>query len=307
MFFLFTLSTMLSIYKYKMHKSGFFIRNVYFIFFILIFCFPVLLKAERNKITLNYIEYNRGMSFPTNARIRILYPGKYDLTFHSVDMTDNSFYPDNSIIPNAFFAPLFKGNFREALYAFTEPYYGIKFTHFFKSRPNWGIGIEFIHLKVFVPEKEQLVHITGREGADEVNKLDSIHNYISSFNVSHGVNHISFSVVYRLMLLPSEKIPAGKIQPYASLSFGPCAPHPQLRLTGEENYKAFSHQFSFSNLGLGLNLGARFQLLKHLGFYIEYKFTYSFLNDMHFDDDPKSKIQTSFPDSHLAWGISMGF
>jgi hypothetical protein len=290
-----------------MHKLGFVKRSIFLVFFVLFFCVPALLKAERSKITLNYIEYNRGMSFPTNARIRILYPGRYDLTFHSVNMTGNSFYPDNSIIPNAFFAPLFKGNFREALYAFTEPYYGIKFTHFFKSQPNWGVGIEFIHLKVFLPEKDQIVHITGREGVNEVDKWDSIHNYMSSFNVSHGVNHISLSIVYRLMLLPSAKIPAGRIQPYSSLSFGLCIPHPQLRLIGEEGYKAFSYQFSFSNLGLGFNLGTRFQLFKHIGFYLEYKFTFSFLNDMHFDNDPKSKIQASFPDSHLAWGISLGF
>jgi hypothetical protein len=290
-----------------MHEKRHISKKISLIFFLLISCFPGLLKAEQNKMTLDYIEYNRGMSFPTKAQIRILYPGRYDLTFHSVDMTDKSFYPDNSIVPNAFFAPLLKGNLKDALFAFTEPYYGIKFTHFFKSRPNWGIGIEFIHLKVFLPEKEQIVHITGTEGTEEVNRSESIHNYIRSFNVSHGVNHISLSVVYRLMLLTSEKIPAGKIQPYTSVSFGPCIPHPQLRLNGEDSYKAFSHQFSFGNLGLGLNLGARFQLFKCFGFYIEYKFTYSLLNDMHFDDDPTSKIRTSFPNSHLAWGISCGF
>ena len=259
------------------------------------------------EITLNYIEYNRGMSFPTTAQLGIQYPGHYDLTFHDVRMVANSFYPDDFIIPNAFFWPLFEGRFGDVLGAFTEPYYGIRIYHFFKKRPNLGFGAEFIHLKVFIPDEGEEVHITGEDGTGLVDERKSTKEYISSYNISHGVNHLSLSVVYRLMLLPSEKVPVGRIQPYASLSIGPCIPHPQLRLEGDAGYKAFSYQPKFGNFGFGVNLGARFQISGRFGFYMEYKFTRSFLNDMSFDNGEEGEFWTRFPSHHIAWGVSFIF
>lgn len=268
---------------------------------------PAPSEKSNHKMPLNYFEYNRGMSFPTRAWIRIVYPGHFNLTFHDVRMKGCSFYPDDSILPNAFLAPLLKGKFEDAIGAFTEPYYGIRFYHFFKNRPNLGIGIELIHFKVFMPDEDQQVYISGNDENGEVNNEMSIKDYISSFNVSHGINHLSLSLVYRIMLLQTEKFPAGKIQPYGALSFGPCIPHPQLRLVGDDEYKAYSYQLNFSNIGMGINLGARLQFSKHLGMYLEYKYTRTFLNAMHFDNGEEGKIQIQFPDHHIAWGLSTIF
>ena len=172
-----------------------------------------------SNMPLNYFEYNRGMSSPVIAQIRINYPGFFDYTFHDVIMYDYSFFPDNSIIPNAFIDNLFSGDIVGAVKSFTEPYYGIRFYHFLKNNPNLGWGIEFIHFKVFLPSSSlQNVHITGTDSnGNNVDTYDIISNYISYFNVSHGVNHLSFSVVYRLMLFQKPKIPQGILQPYIKL------------------------------------------------------------------------------------------
>ncbi|HEB36983.1 MAG TPA: hypothetical protein ENI18_14280 [Candidatus Aminicenantes bacterium] len=273
--------------------------------FIILFPSPV--KKDVHKMTLNYVEYNRGMSFPTRAWIRINYPGYFDLTFHDVYMKGYSFYPDDSILPNAFLSPLLQGKIGDAIGAFTEPYYGIRFYHFFKKKPNFGIGFEFVHLKVFIPDEDQQVYTTGVDENGPVDEWKSAHEYISSFNVSHGVNHLSLSLVYRIMLFPTEKILAGKLQPYFAVSAGTCIPHPQLRLVGSAESKAFSYQADFSNFNFGANLGARFQFSKHFGMYFEYKYTQSYLRGMRFDNGEEGTIQMRFPAHHLAWGLSYIF
>lgn len=258
---------------------------------------------------LNYFEYNRGMSSPVIAQIRINYPGFFDYTFHDVVMYDYSFFPDNSIIPNAFLDNLFSGDIVGAVKAFTEPYYGIRFYHFLKNSPQIGWGIEFIHFKVFLPGGSlQNVHITGTDAdGNSVDTYDIISNYISYFNISHGVNHLSFSLVYRLMLFKTDKIPQGIFQPYVSASFGICIPHPELKIAGTDERQAYSYQLGFPNFGGGLNLGFRIHIFKHLAIYMEYKYTFTFLYGMYFDNGEEGEIDASFTANHLVWGLSLAF
>jgi hypothetical protein len=265
---------------------------------------PAFGEKKKSRIPLTYIEFNRGMNFPTSSTIRINYPGHFNLSFHNTRLVGHSFFPDNSIVPNAFFSPLSRLNFKAASYAFTEPYYGVRVYRFFKKNPKLGMGIEFIHLKVFIPDEGDEVLITGTEEGRSVNKTASTQDYITTFNVSHGVNHLSLSVVYREMFCRTEKFPGGKLQPYAALSFGPALPHPQLRLKGDPDWKAYSTQFRFSNLGFGLNLGIRFQVFRKLGLYLEYKLTRSLLRDLRFDNGEKGTISMNFSAHHLAWGLS---
>ena len=259
-------------------------------------------KDERHRYHLFYIEYNRGFSSPTTSNIH-LKTATQDLTFYNVHLEDNSFFPDNSIIPNAFFKPLFKGDIVGAVKATTEPYYGIRIYHFLKTHPEIGFGIDFIHFKVFLPDESQNVQIKGTDNKNKIDRTDDIHNYFYSFNVSHGVNHIGLSFVYRKMFLKSEKYPDGKVQPYFSFHIAPCIPHHEIKLQGSE-LEAYSYQLKFPNLGFAIGLGSRFHLFNHLGIYIEYKYTYTFLRNLVFDNG-EGKVQLNFGVHHIIWGFSL--
>ncbi len=80
-----------------------------------------------SKMPLNYFEYNRGIPSPVIAQARINYPDYFNYTLYDVVMYDYSFSPDNLIIPNAFIGHLFSVDIVNAVKAFTEPYYGIRF------------------------------------------------------------------------------------------------------------------------------------------------------------------------------------
>lgn len=118
--------------------SNFFYALIYTLFYFFSFN-----PSQNNSIPLNYFEYNRGMSSPVIANLRINYPGYFDYTFHDVVMYDYSFFPDNSIIPNAFISHLLALDIVNTVKSFTEPYYGIRFYHFREDNPNIGWGIEF--------------------------------------------------------------------------------------------------------------------------------------------------------------------
>ena len=230
-------------------------------------------NSGSGKITLNYIEYNRGKSFPVYSDLSIASQNS-QLHFHSLYFQDDSFFPDNSIIPNAFLTPLLELRLDDASDAFTEPYYGFRFLHFLKKNPSWGIGIEFIHHKIFLDDTGQQVRVTGTLEGNPVDQVDAISNYLEYFSVSHGINHIGLAVVYRLSLLPSDAIPDGRLQPYITLALGPTIPHLELKMKNSESqWDAYSYQPGFKNFGAGLGTGLRIKPWRHLGFYLEYKLT----------------------------------
>jgi hypothetical protein len=264
--------------------------------------------ASTGKMTFNLFEYNRGFSFPNRSDV-VITTGAGETRFHDVRLEGSSFYPDGSIIPNAFIKPLLNLHFGDALKAFTEPYYGIRFFHFFKSHPHWGIGIDFIHLKVFMADLEQKVSVTGPWPDVPPDGQILLKDHFATLNVSHGVNHVTFSGIYRWMLLPSAKIPDGRLQPFISLGAGPAVPHLQLTLNrdGQSQRKAYSYNWRFGNWGMGAGAGLRWKISPKFGLYGEYKWTYSILDEMHFDNGEEGRVRMRFPTHHLVWGMSLVF
>jgi len=293
-----------SCYDYGLMKSK--IGLIYLLpLFLLISCTSTT-PGGKTRMTLNYFEYNRGKSFPVTTDIGLRY-GTNSLDFYGIHLDDDSFFPDNSIIPNAFLKPLFELRFGAALAAFTEPYYGYRFIHFFKKNPRFGIGIEFIHHKIFLNDKDQNVRITGIYQGNTIDETVPIKNHIGYFSVSHGINHVGLTFVYRMLLLPSRKIPDGRLQPFVSFSLGPTIPHLELKLTeNQSNWDAYSFQSGFRNFGFGFGTGLRYKPWPHFGFYFEYKFTYSHLHGMHLDNQDSEVIMDFFT-HHLQWGLSIMF
>lgn len=289
------------------HPKTAFIRT-WLLFFLLTTIVSCSVKSTgNNKITLNYIEYNRGKSFPLRADLRMLYD-ENNLLFRNIYFEDFSFFPDNSIIPNTFIKPLLQLQIGAFLDAFTEPYYGIRFIHFFKNNPHLGIGLEFIHQKIFLDNPSQKVSVSGSIDSIPVNEVVPINKYVDYFSVSHGINHLGFIVVYRMLLLRSSRIPDGRIQPFFSLSAGPTIPHLELKLAETfPKWETFAYQPSFRNFGLGAGTGIRFKLSRHFSLYCEYKLTYSHLHGMDLEDRPGSSVKMQFLSHHLLWGLAYIF
>ena len=284
-------------------------KYISILFIILLILSCGIKKTGKGMMNLNYFEYNRGVSSHTTSDLHINYNNN-DYTFKDMKLIDKSFFPDDSIIPNAFLKPLLKFEFGDALKAFTEPYYAYRFIRFLKSNPHIGIGIEFIHLKVFLEDMDQNLEMTGTLNGGQVSSKARIGDYITMLNVSHGVNHLGLHLTYRWMLDKTEKIQDGRLQPYLNISAGPAIPHLEIDLVenGVSRRVAYSYQSGFKNWGFGAGAGVRYKPWPKLGFFLEYKFTYSHLHDMYFDDLKKtSNAGMSFSVHHLQWGLSFMF
>ena len=282
--------------------------KILILFIVISLLYGCATAKKNNGIALNYFEYARGMSSPAHADVYMKYENN-DYTLSDVYMEDQSFFEDNSIIPNAFIKPLFSLKIADAIKAFTEPYYSYRFIHFFKSYPNFGIGVEFIHHKVFMMDKDQKVHLKGTFRGEEMDEMVRVGDYLDLFTISHGINHASFHLVYRWLLSPSAKAPEGRYQPYVNVSFGPAIPHLEIDTTEENGAqrRAYSYQSALTNWGFGFGTGIRYKPWKKLGFYLEYKLTYSYLKGMHFDEVTGTRVSVDFLSHHLQWGLSFMF
>ncbi|HDP94709.1 MAG TPA: hypothetical protein ENN40_05030 [Candidatus Aminicenantes bacterium] len=258
------------------------------------------------KMTLNYVEYNRGKSFPTRSDICLDWDDHL-LRFHGVRFSDDSFFPDNSIIPNAFLRPLIQLRFSDALKAFTEPYYGYRLMHFFRRNPHIGLGIEFTHHKLFLNDPRQQVRISGTFQGKSFDQSQPASDFIDYLSVSHGVNHLNLVVTYRWMLAQTASIPDGRWQPFVATGFGPAFPHLELKLAQDfPQWSEYAYQAGWRNFNFSAGIGMRFKFSPYLGAYLEYKFSYSHLHDMHFHDG-SGDLSMAFDTHHLMWGISLIF
>jgi hypothetical protein len=259
------------------------------------------------KVTLTFIEYNRGAGSPGSSDLTIE-AGSTEARFHDVRLVGDSFFPDDSIIPNAFVNPLLHLDFEAALDAFTEPYYGIRVYRFFEHHPRWGIGLDFTHLKAFMADTQQEVAVTGASPDVPAEGRIVLGDRFESLNVSHGVNHVAIHGVYRWMLLPTAGAPDGRLQPFVSLGAGPAVPHLELTLRdkGELRPKSYSYQLRPGNWSVGAGAGVRWKAAAHFGVYTEYRWTQSILGNMRFDNGEEGRVKMRFSSHHMAWGIYLG-
>jgi hypothetical protein len=292
----------------KMNRNDEVKRTWILILIAVTFFFSGCASSGSNRMTRNYFEYSRGKSFPTYSDLTLQYANN-DYTLHNIYLEDESFFPDDSIFPNAFFKPLLKLKLNDAQKAFTEPYYSYRLIHFLKGNPHIGIGIEFIHLKVFLMDPDQKIRMSGMYNGESIDETVRVGDYIDMFNVSHGVNHLGLHFVYRWMFDKTATIPDGRFQPFINASIGPTFPHLELdtKEKGEKVKRAFSYQGSSRNWGLGLGTGVRYKPWRHLGFYLEYKLTYSHLHGMRFDDMDDTSVRLNFWVHQLQWGLSVMF
>jgi len=265
-------------------------------------------NVKNTRMTRFYIEYSRGKSFPNHSDVSMKYQN-HDFTLHHLYLEDESFFPDGSIIPNAFIKPLLQLKLNDAQKAFTEPYYSYRFIYFLKKNPHIGIGYEFIHSKVFLVDMNQQVRLSGIYNGEPIDRRVTVGDFLDMFSISHGVNHVGLHLVYRWMLKKTPVIKDGRLQPYVALSFGPTVPHLELNTkeNGMPQKRAYSFQAGWRNWGAAFGTGIRYKSWRHFGFYLEYKLTYSSLHGMHFDEPENTNVSMDFFTHHLQWGISLMF
>jgi len=195
------------------------------------------------------LAFYSGQSFIDNGDLS-LNQGKTNLNFNDVSWNDKSFE-----------APIF---------------YGARVGYWLDSAPNWGFSIDYAHLKNYLEyDKNASISGTNANGVS-VNGSGPISDYIQNFNMSHGVNTVTFNGQYRWF--PSGKRDSsllGRMQIYSGLGAGFSVPHVEALIRGVQTYEYQAGAGPVINGMLGVN----YDLISFLSGFAEYKLTYVNVED----------------------------
>lgn len=220
-----------------------------------------------------------GSSRTGNSDVRISQPGTTsDATFHSV-----SWDSESSRNPR---------------------YYGIRISHFFEGRPEWGAGFDYTHDKVFA-RTERVVHVDGTWNGAPVNEDAQMGQRVQSFSMSHGVNILALNVYRRWMHVAwapetGSAFPSGRWQPYAGAGLTCYLLHPENTVNGQKNNEGYEGGgFGYQLLG-----GVHYGITKAVGVFIEAKYN---SGNVKVGTAGGGRGETELKSSQLLAGLSVAF
>ncbi|MFA5983022.1 MAG: hypothetical protein WC782_03310 [Methylococcaceae bacterium] len=155
--------------------------------------------------------------------------------------------------------------------SFDSPaYYGARVGYWFDSAPNWGVSVDYSHLKNYL-NVDKNVQVTGVRDGVAVNGVERVSNTIQDFNESHGVNTVTFNGHYRWFPTGQrDQSLLGRAQLYTGLGAGFSVPHVEALINGA---RTFEYQAGAGAVINGL-LGVNYDIYSFISGFAEYKLTY---------------------------------
>ncbi len=189
----------------------------------------------------SYVSLYSGMARTRDSDLRVRRPGT-DAVFGGVSWRDESFTP-----------PL---------------YYGVKVGGYLRSRPRWGLELDFTHYKVYA-RTERTVPVTGTWDGAPVDGSARLGERVQAFSISNGVNTLALNVLYRWPGRPTSRFPFGHLQPYVGGGPAYYILHPENTIGGERN----DEKYESSCVGWQLLGGAHYGLRARTSLFVEAKYS----------------------------------
>lgn len=208
-----------------------------------------------------------GSSFTQNSDLRITQPGVgTDISIRDVKWNADPFKP--------------------------APYYGLRLIHFLDQYPNWGIGLDYTHYKMYA-EPDRVARVSGTWKGATVNADAPADRYVQHFEISHGVNMLSVIGIYRW------RSAADKLRPYLGGGLTYYVPH------SENTVDHRSHATGYESSGGGYQLlgGVQYQLTRKVGIFAEAKFNSGTAKV----DIADGRAETPLRTFHVLTGLSFSF
>jgi lipid A oxidase len=186
--------------------------------------------------------------------------------------------------------------------SFESPiFYGARLGYWFNDAPNWGVSIDYSHLKNYL-EYEKTVAVNGVQNGTPLNgnvPIDSTN--LSDFNMSHGLNTITFNGQYRWFPAGQRDCTfLGRMQVYTGLGAGFSVPHVEATVKGVNTYEYQAGAGPVVNGMLGIN----YDIYGFMSGFVEYKLTYADVED---DLKGGGTINTETVNHQLIFGVAAHF
>lgn len=211
-----------------------------------------------------------GTSLTRDSDLRVGQPGVgTDLTLHGVRWDARPFHP--------------------------APYYGLRVTRFLDAGSPWGVALDYTHYKMYA-RTDRVVQADGTFRGTAVSGPAPMSRYVQQFELSHGVNLLSVSAIYRWQELA---LLGGRVQPYLGAGLAHYRPHSENQVGG------LPHETGYAPSGLGWQAlaGARYGLTDRTSLFLETKFNSGTARV----DIAGGRAETPLRTFHLLGGITVGF
>lgn len=185
--------------------------------------------------------------------------------------------------------------------SFEDPiFYGARLGYWFNDMPNWGVSIDFSHLKNYL-EYDKNVHVSGVRDGVPVNGNELINKSIQDFNMSHGLNTLTFNGHYRWFPAGQrDQTWLGRMQLYTGLGAGFSIPHVEAMIKGVETY---NYQAGAGPVVNGM-LGVNYDIYEFISGFVEYKLTYA---DVEAELKGGGSINTETVNHQIIFGVAAHF
>ena len=206
-----------------------------------------------------------GSSSTRDSDLRIIQRGAgTDITLHDVDWNGKPFK--------------------------TAPYYGLRLARFPDQYSHWGIGIEYTHYKMYA-DTGRVTNATGVWKGAAVSTAVPMDQYVQHFEVSHGMNMISFVGMYRWASATD------RLQPYAGAGLAYYMPH------SENTIDNRAHETGYESSGGGYQVlgGVQYKLTPKTALFTEAKFNSGTLKVDIADGRAETPVRTWHIVAGLGW------
>lgn len=219
------------------------------------------------------VAFYTGKLLTDNGDLR-LNQGNTALSFSDVRWDDRSFEP-----------PIF---------------YGGRVSYWFDELPGWGAAVDFTHAKTILVASDTVAVNGSRNGAP-VDGHEAISATIRHFELSHGLNMITFNGMHRWFPTGKrDESPLGRLYLYTGLGAGFSVPHVEAEIgdTRTGGYQAAAGPVVNGMLGLN------YDLYRYLSAILEYKVSYA---DVQADLNGGGSIDAETVNHQFIFGLAANF
>lgn len=180
------------------------------------------------------------------------------------------------------------------------PYYGIRLGYFLEDLPWLGVMVDFLHFKA-IAETGKVVNVSGTRLGAPINAAIPMSSIVSQYQMTNGINFLTFNALARWQLDVSEEFPHGRFQPYAGAGLGPTFHQPEIVIDG---ISSTFNEYQWGELGVQALVGVSYYIIPELDLFTEYRFTHTQTN---LDTPLGGKGMTPIDTHHIVFGTGVHF
>jgi lipid A oxidase len=207
-----------------------------------------------------------GTNITHDSDVTVVRPGGTNATFSNVPWDANPFKP--------------------------APYYGGRVTYWLESSPNWGVGIDFTHMKTYA-RLSSTVRSSGTVLGVALAPNTQLNTVFSWLEFSDGQNLGTAHVFYRH--------PFGSFTPYVGVGLGVSVPHVEVNMAGYQN----TFRYELTGFASRLYGGVDVPIYGGWSIFGEYQLSYAQVSDATLTGG--GTLRTDFLSHHFNVGLSYAF